>query len=222
MSVVDFKMFSVILFFTAPMWVLTFLGVCLLVLRFSKYTLFLSLTYLPLAGWDFVKVKLLFEDLAFYQLLLVIPQPIYYFLGELFKIFGPYHDLYYPNKSSIIGQFILIIVLYTPFFVNYYMVKRVINTNIRILHPSYNFETGQIDASKYDTSPSVERLTGESGGFRTYARPEDEHRDTIQSNDDDEEHTEEFYSRREEKKVNMFPASNRGTREISDDDKKGI
>ena len=46
MSVVDFKMFSVILFFTAPMWVLTFLGVCLLVLRFSKYTLFFSLTYL--------------------------------------------------------------------------------------------------------------------------------------------------------------------------------
>ena len=126
-----------------------------------------------------MKVKLLFEDLAFYQLLLVIPQPIYYFLGELFKIFGPYHDLYYPNKSSIIGQFILIIVLYTPFFVNYYMVKRVINTNIRILHPSYNFETGQIGASKYDTSPSGERLTGESGGFRTYARPGDEHRDTI-------------------------------------------
>ena len=46
MSVMDFKMFSVILFFTAPMWVLTFLGVCLLVLRFSKYTLFFSLTYL--------------------------------------------------------------------------------------------------------------------------------------------------------------------------------
>ena len=46
MSVKDFKMFSIILFFTAPMWVLTFLGVCLLVLRFSKYTLFFSLTYL--------------------------------------------------------------------------------------------------------------------------------------------------------------------------------
>ena len=101
-----------------------------------------------------MKVKLLFQDLAFYQLLLVIPQPIYYVVGELLKIFGPFHDLYYPNKSSIIGQFILITVLYTPSFVNYYMIKRVINTNIRILHPTYNFETGQIEAGKYNTSPS--------------------------------------------------------------------
>ena len=163
------------------------------------------------------------EDIAFYQFLLVIPQPIYYFLGELFKIFGPYHDLYYPNKGSIIGQFILIIVLYTPFFVNYYMVKRVIETNIRLIHPNYNFETGQITTSKYDVSPSGESLTGTMGGYRTQAR-DGEHRDTmgtIQDDDEEEKQSEEFY-RREEKKVNMFPPSNRSTRELSDRDKKAI
>ena len=36
MSAMDFKMFSIILFFTAPMWLLTFISVCLLILRLSK------------------------------------------------------------------------------------------------------------------------------------------------------------------------------------------
>ena len=37
MTVRDFKMFSVILFFTAPMWVLFVEAICLLVIRLSKY-----------------------------------------------------------------------------------------------------------------------------------------------------------------------------------------
>ena len=36
MTTVDFQMFSVILFFTAPMWVLTIEALCLLLLRLSK------------------------------------------------------------------------------------------------------------------------------------------------------------------------------------------
>ena len=37
MTKMDFKMFSIILFFTAPMWVLLFEALCLLVIRLSKY-----------------------------------------------------------------------------------------------------------------------------------------------------------------------------------------
>ena len=33
-------------------------------------------------------MKQVFEDMAFYQFLLVIPQPLYYMVGELIKIFG--------------------------------------------------------------------------------------------------------------------------------------
>ena len=58
--------------------------------------------------------------------MLVIPQPIYYMVGECIKIFGPFADLYYPYKTSILSQFIFIIAIYVPFFVNYYMTKRVI------------------------------------------------------------------------------------------------
>ena len=36
MTMMDFKMFSIILFFTAPMWVLFVEALCLLVLRLSK------------------------------------------------------------------------------------------------------------------------------------------------------------------------------------------
>ena len=107
--------------------------------------------------------KQVLEDIAFYQLLLVIPQPLYYMVGELIKIFGPYHDLYYPNKSAILGQFVLIMVLYTPFFMNYYMVRRIIETNVRILYPSYDFKTGKIMMNdKTETnlhSPANEPLT---------------------------------------------------------------
>ena len=146
-------------------------------------------------------------------------------VGELFKLFGPYQDLYYPYKSSIIGQFILIAVLYIPFFVNYHMVRRLINTNIRLRHPGYNFETGKITVQKHDVSPSEWTLTGSVGGYRTHARSDEDmehHRETIQSNEGTEEQSEEFYRREEENKVSMFPPSNRGTREISDDDKKAI
>ena len=157
-----------------------------------------------------------------------MPQPIYFFIGELFKIFGPYHDLYYPYKSSIIGQFILIIVLYIPFFVNYHMVKRLIRTNTRLLHPSYNFETGQITTRKSDCSPSEESLTGSVGGFRTAAKPgelghdspmNDDHRNTVHTIQDEEEKEEDTLSE-EERKVNMFPRSNRTTHDISDDENK--
>ena len=82
--------------------------------------------------------------MAFYQLILVVPQPAYYIVGEFIKIFGPYQELYYPHKSAIIGQIIFIIILYTPFFLNYHMVRRMIRTCVRLVHPAYDFKTGRI------------------------------------------------------------------------------
>lgn len=57
----------------------------------------------------------------------------------------------------------LIMILYTPFFMNYYMLKRSIETNVRILYPSYDFKTGKImmNDKKRDhiNSPAAEGLT---------------------------------------------------------------
>ena len=97
-------------------------------------------------------------------MVLVAPQPAYYMICEFIKIFGEYHDLYYPNKGAIIGQLIFIMVLYMPFFANYYMVKRMIQTNVRLIYPTYDFKTGKVMISDkkremFDHSPSAENLT---------------------------------------------------------------
>ena len=106
-----------------------------------------------------MRAKQVFEDIAFYQMILVAPQPLYYMVGELIKIFGEYHDLYYPHKGAIVGQIIFITVLYTPFFLNYYMVRRMIQTNVRLIYPAYDFKTGKVMVSekkekKFDHSPT--------------------------------------------------------------------
>ena len=85
-------------------------------------------------------------------------------MGELIKIFGPYHELYYPYKSAIVGQLTFIIVLYVPFFANYHMVRRMIRTNVRLIYPAYDFKTGRILVGEKheksdERSPSAEHLT---------------------------------------------------------------
>ncbi len=48
----------------------------------------------------------------------VIPQPLFYIVVEFTKLGGKLGPtLYYPNPGAIVGWIILILILYTPFFV---------------------------------------------------------------------------------------------------------
>ena len=50
--------------------------------------------------------------------IIVLPQPIYYIIVEFIKCFGEMgRSLYYPNPWALIGQILLIIVLYIPFYI---------------------------------------------------------------------------------------------------------
>mmetsp|Transcript_17946 Transcript_17946/g.24098 ORF Transcript_17946/g.24098 Transcript_17946/m.24098 type:complete len:90 (+) Transcript_17946:185-454(+) len=84
-----FKQFSIIYFFTAPMWILLLEALCLFVVRVSK--------------WDLVRARKVFNEVAILQLLLLIPQPIYYVVGESMKAASDFGELYYPNWYGFLG-----------------------------------------------------------------------------------------------------------------------
>jgi len=90
-----------------------------------------------------LRVKKVFEDLSFVQLCFVVPQPIYYMVGELIKIFGQFGDFYYPFALDLVVWFLIIIALYLPFFFQYYMVTRMIKTCVKLSHPDYDFESDE-------------------------------------------------------------------------------
>ncbi len=57
-------------------------------------------------------------DLSFHMAMFVIPQPLFYIVVEFTKLGGKLGPtLYYPNPGAIVGWIILILILYTPFFV---------------------------------------------------------------------------------------------------------
>ena len=51
-------------------------------------------------------------------MVLVAFEPIYYLLGEVYKISGEYGKVYFPQGNwMLVPWFLLIIVMYTPFYV---------------------------------------------------------------------------------------------------------
>ena len=130
-----FKQFTVILFFTAPMWILFAEALSLFIVRIGKYQIWaFSICFnliVYLADCDILPARKLFDDLAIVQLVLLIPQPIYYIAGESIKISGPYADLYYPNKWEFVASLALIIVLYAPSFALVFFNRRMVNACIR-------------------------------------------------------------------------------------------
>lgn len=49
----------------------------------------LALTWI--ARWDILRIKGVFERLAGLLAAFILLQPIYFLVGELYKLFGPYH-----------------------------------------------------------------------------------------------------------------------------------
>ena len=62
----------------------------------------------------FNRTKKIIEDLAFHQVVMIAPQPIYYITCEFMKICGNYSTVYYPQPGAIVGWIILIIVMWAP------------------------------------------------------------------------------------------------------------
>ena len=116
------------------MWVLFVLSLCLLVTRITK--------------WDLVRARKFFQHMSFVQMVLIVPQPMYYIVGEIIKLSGDYSDLFYPNKGEFVAQLLFILVLYLPSAALYYMNRRMIKTCILRVHPNYDFETHELYIAK--------------------------------------------------------------------------
>jgi hypothetical protein len=70
-------------------------------------------------------MKQVILDLSFHQAMFVLPQPIFYIVVEFIKLAGELGPtLYYPKPGAIIGEIILILVLYTPFFAQVYFFRK--------------------------------------------------------------------------------------------------
>jgi len=82
--------------------------------------------------------------MALFQLILLIPQPIYYISVEIIKISSEFSDLYYPNGWEFVWQLLFICILYIPSIALFYMNRRMVNTCIRRVHPFYDFKTNQL------------------------------------------------------------------------------
>ena len=48
-------------------------------------------------------MRKVFDDLAFVNLFLLAPQPLYFIVGESIKLASDYADFYYPNSWEFIG-----------------------------------------------------------------------------------------------------------------------
>ena len=67
---------------------------------------------------NFLRTRKILLDLSLQMGVIVLPQPIYYIVVEFIKCFGALgRSLYYPNPWAILGQILLIIVLYMPFYI---------------------------------------------------------------------------------------------------------
>ena len=68
MTKINFRQFSIILFFMAPMWALFAIASCLFVVRISKYLFWypalpILTLIIFLADWDMVRARKVFDDL---------------------------------------------------------------------------------------------------------------------------------------------------------------
>lgn len=84
-------------------------------------------------------MKGVFEDLAFIQLICIALQPIFFIIGEIAKITGPSSSFYYPNGGMFFAWILIILLIYAPYFIQYYFATQMINTCIRASHPNYDF-----------------------------------------------------------------------------------
>lgn len=136
LSFSPFKMFTVLPFLLLPMYFLTVLSICLLIAQLGK--LYLSLT--QTARWDILRVKSVFERMSGLLAVCILLQPLYFLIGETYKVFGPYSKFFYPSSATFIGWVILIALLYLPFVFQFYLSLLMVKTCIRTIHPRYDFK----------------------------------------------------------------------------------
>ena len=91
------------------------------------------------------------------QLILVVPQPLYFITVEFMKLSSEYYMLYYPNQWAIVYQILLILSLYIPTICLYFLVREQIDDCVRQVHPFYDFETNRLFSKK-----PVSQLQGSS------------------------------------------------------------
>lgn len=70
----------------------------------------------------------------------ILLQPLYFIIGETYKLFCPYHKFFYPSTGAYIGWVILIVLLYLPFLFQFYLNLLMVKTCIRTIHPRYDFK----------------------------------------------------------------------------------
>ena len=84
------------------------------------------------------------DDFALLQIVLITPQPIYYWTVESIKLGSEFGDVYYPNGWQFLAQLVFILVLYLPSFTLYVANRRLIATCVRRRHPDYDFEKDRL------------------------------------------------------------------------------
>ena len=87
------------------------------------------------ANSTFIRHKKIILDLSFHQIVLIAPQPLYYIVCEFMKVCGQWQTVYYPKPGAIVGWILLILVLWAPQFVLYYMIKRYVDICDKLLNP---------------------------------------------------------------------------------------
>ena len=65
-------------------------------------------------------------------------QPVYFIAGECIKLSGPYgRSLYYPSIGTFIGELILILILFVPYFVLVYYFNNLNKLLLKDWHTKY-------------------------------------------------------------------------------------
>ena len=121
--------------------------------------------------------------------MLLVPQPIYYIVGESMKLSSDFADLYYPNWYEFLGQLVFILILYTPSFAMVFMNLRMVKTCIRRVHPYYDFKKNQLYLKQKNrsgpNSPAAATSAEHKNLLNNAAKPsEDEELKTIHSDDE--------------------------------------
>ena len=87
-----------------------------------------------------MRVKIVFERLAIVLIVFTLLQVPYFITCEIIKATGQYSDFYYPKGTGdMFGWILLILILYTPFCLQYYFCRKMIQTCIKSMHPTYDF-----------------------------------------------------------------------------------
>ena len=93
---------------------------------------------------DIIHIRQFLIELAILQLVLIVPQPIYYIIVEIMKVSGEYADLYYPSSGALVGQIFFILSLYVTPVILYILVRAQVNDAVSQIHPFYDFATNKL------------------------------------------------------------------------------